>query len=273
MGADKGRLKGNLWLEELASGGADTLVLIHGLGANGAVWDNLLPYIHENWSGRCLQPDLRGHGLSRTADNYSFGAFAADLAECLAGTQRIGIIGHSLGGALGALLASGWFGIDVRCVLAASVKTVWTEAELVKFAQIAQQPVRWMSNEAEARDRYLRAAGLQGHLSADARVVDRGIRYEAKRGYRFSADPKTIGSTGSQVDVLIRSALCPVRFVTGAQDCMAPAEQMSPFDQGMSVIEGAGHNIHVERPDEIWRLFQELWNGVEADQTNERKVG
>jgi pimeloyl-ACP methyl ester carboxylesterase len=42
--------------------GEPTLVLLHGLGANAGVWQNLLPLIEKHWPGRWMAPDLPGHG-------------------------------------------------------------------------------------------------------------------------------------------------------------------------------------------------------------------
>ena len=47
-----------------------TLILLHGLGATGQVWDPLVEAAA--WSGRILAPDLPGHGSSSWADTYSF---------------------------------------------------------------------------------------------------------------------------------------------------------------------------------------------------------
>jgi pimeloyl-ACP methyl ester carboxylesterase len=268
-----GRLVGHVWVDQWDGGGEDTLILVHGLGANGGVWDKLLPLVERDWRGKCLLPDLRGHGQSDGGSNYSFGTFAADLAGLLPPTGRIGIIGHSLGGALGAFLASGWFGVKIDAVVASSVKTVWSEEELTKFAGIATQPVRWMADASEARERFLRVSGLQGRFGPDDRVVEKGIRYNPGQGYRFSSDPRTIGSTGQQLDILLRAARCPVRFVTGADDAMAPARDLLAYDPQAVVIEGAGHNAHVDQPEAIWREFSKLWASLGAGHDQERKAG
>ena len=53
----------NLYAEEGGSG-TDLLVLLHGLGATGAVWAPLLEIIGTRWRGRWFAPDLPGHGSS-----------------------------------------------------------------------------------------------------------------------------------------------------------------------------------------------------------------
>ena len=37
--------------------GEATLLLLHGLGSNGAVWDNMLAALAGRWKGRILVPD------------------------------------------------------------------------------------------------------------------------------------------------------------------------------------------------------------------------
>lgn len=245
-----------------ADGGDPTLLLIHGLGANSGVWDSLRPSIESDWRGPCIIPDLRGHGRSPWASSYSFGTFAADIADLLAGHRRVAIIGHSLGGALGAMLASGWLGVDVCCLLGLSVKTSWKAEDLSKFAEISKRPVRYFESENEARSRFIQAAGLTGIASPDDRVADIGILRSADGAYCLAADPLVLGSTGAQVDVLIRAALAPIRFATGAEDLLAPLSDMKSFDPDAIEIAGAGHNVHAERPAEVWRVFLDHYRSV-----------
>jgi pimeloyl-ACP methyl ester carboxylesterase len=239
------------------------LLLIHGLASNGAVWDRLLPLVQRHWSGSYLIPDLRGHGKSPHTRPYSFGHFVTDLAGFVERGRKVAVIGHSLGGVLGALLASGWFGVDVRTVLALSVKTVWTDEELVKFEGVGNQEVRWMESQSDAAARYVKSSGLTGIVEAGERVVQRGITQQDGR-YRFAADQLVYGSTGRNVGGIFREALCPVHFATGANDTMAPVEQHLPYDENAQVIHGAGHQVHLEEPDEIWRVFSAHWAKDEA---------
>ncbi len=257
-------MSAKIYLERTDGSGPLTLLLLHGLGANGAMWNPLIPHIKRDWNGPCLVPDLPGHGRSDWNDSYSFGTFAAAVAQAAANEGPIVIIGHSLGGAVGALLASGWFGLDVRMVLALSVKTLWSADELARFQGLARQAPRLVANREEALEKYVRASGLSGIVAADDPMITAGVA-QVDGGARFAADPRTVGSTGRQVDVLLRSALCPVHFATGADDKMAPAEQMFPFDGATTVIPAAGHNVHVEQPGAIWSLFRELVTGHEIE--------
>lgn len=251
----EGALRGNIWVEQHGKADGKPLVLLHGLGANGAVWDPFLPFVAEDWDGPCIVPDFRGHGRSSSPGAYSFGTFCADVAQCLDGCGPVSIIGHSLGGALGALLACGWFGVEVDCLLALSVKTDWPETELAKFDEVSRKPPRYFATEADAREKFLRASGLGGVFRTGDRFVDAGIRREPE-GFRFAADQRVIGSAGRQLDVILRAQQARMRMATGGEDTMAPLSGMMPYDPDAVEIPGAGHNVHAERPEDVWRLFR-----------------
>ncbi|MFD1050831.1 alpha/beta fold hydrolase, partial [Kibdelosporangium lantanae] len=77
-------------------GSGDAVVLLlHGLGATGDVWQG----VHEQLAdGPCrwITPDLPGHGESARLDRYSFGHLTAALAPLLDDEEHVVILGHSL---------------------------------------------------------------------------------------------------------------------------------------------------------------------------------
>jgi pimeloyl-ACP methyl ester carboxylesterase len=68
-------------------GGGDgpALLLLHGLGATGDVWDGLIALLPGHWPGSWIVPDLPGHGRSAPAPRkrYSIGGLAAGVATVL----------------------------------------------------------------------------------------------------------------------------------------------------------------------------------------------
>jgi pimeloyl-ACP methyl ester carboxylesterase len=109
---------------------APTLLLLHGLSANGGVWAELESHLESDWDGRRSAPDLPGHGTAPRIPHYSFGSLAAAVAADLESGEPVVVIGHSLGGVVGLELAGGAYGVDVRGVVALGVKVAWTEDEL-----------------------------------------------------------------------------------------------------------------------------------------------
>ena len=242
-----------IWSEQTGEGN-DVLLLVHGMGANGAVWDPFLGTVAGKWQGRIIVPDLRGHGRSKHRSNYSFASMAADLAELMRPGDRVHVIGHSLGGALGAFLGTGWFGIEVARVLALSVKVKWSIEEVQKGRSVAQGPVRWMAHREEAMDRYLRVSGLGGHNSRIARSAEAGICEEGDQ-YRVAADNGIFGSAALGVTDLIKQSRAPVILVTGEMDPIAPPADFAEAGFEVSVIPGVGHQLPVDAPEAVWRAF------------------
>src|SRR5581483_6848702 len=83
------------------------LVLLHGLGVSGAVWQGLgrllVPAV------RLIAPDLRGHGESdKPSAGYLPRDYAGDIAALLAheASRPLAVLGHSLGAVVAALLAA-----------------------------------------------------------------------------------------------------------------------------------------------------------------------
>ena len=244
----------DLWVES-GGAGTPTLLMLHGLGANGAVWERMRPLVQARWPGRWLVPDLRGHGRSAHAAPYGLGMHAADVAALLQENDEVVLLGHSMGGAVAMALASGWFGRSVRQVIAFGVKLAWTAAEVAKAEEIARAPTRWFATRAEAVERYLRVSGLKGLIDPGSPAAAIGIVEEGER-FRLAADPRTNGVAGAPIEAVIAAMRAPLRLAAGERDPMVTLAQMRRFDADAVLIEGAGHNPHVEAPEQVWRLVE-----------------
>lgn len=81
------------------------LLLLHGLTGEGADWGPVADSLARDW--RVYVVDLRGHGASPRALNYSFELMRDDVLALLdsLGLRDVTIIGHSLGAVLAYLAA------------------------------------------------------------------------------------------------------------------------------------------------------------------------
>ncbi|RYB93129.1 alpha/beta hydrolase [Nocardioides oleivorans] len=77
--------------------GPKRVALVHGLGADGALWHAVTERLVAAGGVTVTTVDLRGHGASGRADDYSVQAFADDLVETLPSGLDV-VVGHSLGG-------------------------------------------------------------------------------------------------------------------------------------------------------------------------------
>jgi pimeloyl-ACP methyl ester carboxylesterase len=241
-----------LWHREGGQGSGPRLVLIHGLGANADVW---LP-MEKSIDRRRLAPDLRGHGRSPHQAPYGYAGYAADVAQLLQQDEEVDIVGHSMGGVVGMALASGWFGIRVRKLIAFGVRIRWAPDDVPKLQALARTAPRMFDAKAQAVERYLKVSGLFGLVEAESPVAQSGVR-EHEGKWRLAADPMINAAAGPELAPIVRAMKCPLRLAAGSKDPMVTAADMAPFDAHAHIIEGAGHNAQVEQPGKLWEFIRQ----------------
>src|SRR5882757_11490649 len=205
-----------LWYEKGGSG-TRAILLLHGLGATSGVWTGVQRVLDERGMGRWLSPDLSGHGRSDVLAQYSVGSLAAELASLVQGESELFVIGHSLGAYLGLALAS-----------------------------------RWFANIDEAWNRYRRVSGLDTRVAPGEQWLRHGVTH-SPQGWRLSQDSRTFQVAGAPFDSLVSSAKARIVLARGEQDTMVSTSELETYCPGAREITAAGHNAHVERPDEIVR--------------------
>jgi pimeloyl-ACP methyl ester carboxylesterase len=84
---------------QVLGSGPRQVALVHGLGADGATWRGLTDRLVAAGGVTVTTVDLRGHGASDRAADYSVSAFADDLVETLPVGLDV-VVGHSLGGSV-----------------------------------------------------------------------------------------------------------------------------------------------------------------------------
>ena len=241
---------------ERGGDGDHLLLLLHGLGATAAVWQPFLRGADRHWDVSWAAPDLRGHGRSVAEPPYGYAVHAADVAALVAvtGARRVTVLGHSFGGAVGAVLGSGLFGVPVDRVVALGVKIEWTHDEVAGARALAERPGKVFATREEAAARHLAMAGLRGLASPDDDVALAGVR-EVEGGWTVAFDPRAFSAVGPSVETLLTRSEAPLTLAAGSGDPMVSLETMRRIDPHAVVIEGAGHNAHWEAPDAVWDLL------------------
>ena len=234
-----------------------TILLLHGLGATAAVWSGVRQAIEQRSLGRVIAPDLAGHGGSAWQSHYTVGGHAAEVAELVRGTQTLFVIGHSLGAYIGLALASRWFGVELAGVLGVGPKITWSEADLQSSRELASRPVRWYATAEEAWARYRRVSGLDAAIAPSDEWLERGV-VQGEEGWRLSQDPRTFAVAGAPFDSLAKSARARVILARGERDAMVSMAELRAHASEAVELAGFGHNVHVESPDAILDLLQQL---------------
>jgi pimeloyl-ACP methyl ester carboxylesterase len=229
------------------------LVLLHGLGANRAVWTPMTAIAGLHWPGRWLAPDLRGHGRSLQRGPYGYAMHAADIADLIAHEpdSSVTLLGHSFGGVVAALLGSGWFGPKVATVAVFGVKIVWSADEEAKAHELAQRPARTFATRTDAIDRFLKTSGLFGLVDPASDTAASGVTGNDDQ-WQVAVDPRVYGAVGPSIEQILRLSSAPLRLAAGEADPMVTLEQMRRIDPAALTFAGAAHNAHWQAPAQVW---------------------
>jgi pimeloyl-ACP methyl ester carboxylesterase len=245
-----------LWCERGGTG-SRTVLLLHGLGATAAVWRDVRQVIEQRGVATWIAPDFSGHGLSDSRPAYSIGQLAADVAPLVRDVDEVFIVGHSLGVYVGLALASRWFGVRVTGVLGLGPKVTWSEADLQGARDLAARPVRWYREESEAIARYRRVSGLDESIAPNKEWLERGVTHGAE-GFRLTQDPRTFSVGGAPFATLVASADARILLARGERDSMVSLEELRAHQAAACDIVGAGHNAHVEDPQAVVALLEQV---------------
>jgi pimeloyl-ACP methyl ester carboxylesterase len=253
----------------------ETIVFIHGIRDQGRSWE---PFIASLLALGCpikhaVALDLRGHGDSDWAGisrGYQHEDFLSDLSGLLGHLDRdcFTLIGHSLGGSM-ALLYAGTFPEKVkRLVLLESLgpfarsddEVPEIMAERLNGRNYIEIPFPYASLDDAAKALQKRFPLISD--SAAAHMARYGTRQVGKT-YRWKHDPllryrtTTMLSEG-QIEAFIRRLTCPILFVYGTESDFIKSvrgPRVKRFKDAQIVsIEGAGHHIPHEKPDELARV-------------------
>ncbi|MEV6410887.1 alpha/beta fold hydrolase [Kribbella sp. NPDC051718] len=219
-----------------------SLVLLHGLGANGRVWDG--------WPQPRVAPDLPGHGSAESLPRYTFESMAACIAVTLPVRSGLVVVGHSLGGVIALELASGRYDVQVNRVVALGVKVSWSADDLGRAGALAQKPIGWFESREEAAARFLKVSGLQGLVEPDSSAVEHGIKQVDGR-WRLAMDPGTWGVGAPDMAKLLAASQAEVVLARGELDPMNTDAELAALSGQVVTLSGLGHNAHVEDPSAL----------------------
>ena len=231
-------------------------MLVHGLGANGDVWNGVQDVLTRRWRGRWVIPDLPGHGGSSRLPCYSFAQLAAAVAPTVASASRVVALGHSLGGVVVLALASGAFGVRLSAVCGLGIKVAWTDEELVRAQALSVRPQPVYATRAEAAERYLKVAGLTGLVAPD--TVGDAALVRGDDGWTIAFDSAAFAVGVPDMRRLIGASCAGVTLAAGEHDPMCTQAQLRALVPDPVILPGLGHNAHVESPDALWPLLEWL---------------
>ena len=220
-----------------------SLVFVHGSGSNSGVWSYQYGKLHRQFNIAVV--NLPGHGGSGGKGERDIAAYAnhvKDLLEVLGLTHPI-LIGHSMGAAVTLSFAATYRQSVAAIVLAGGSATLPVNEDILN--------------------------GLITNPDAALDLICKFSLAKENRPKLFDALRSSMASGGidmmagdmracNQVDLNAELAKIevPALVICGAQDKMTPPEASKALaakirNARLAIIEGAGHMVMMEKPDEF----------------------
>jgi len=226
-------------------------LMVHGLGSSAhTCWQVTEALAEAGWSATAI--DLRGHGYAPRAHRYRISDFALDLEHTSpdGGGSWDVVIGHSIGAA-SAVVASAtrpnWAKklvlLDPALLLGEERKEMVRTGQLYGHDQLSEEEIRRDSPHWHPLDVELK---LWSHKTASRFAVEHAVldnpRWDVVAEAKSVSVPTLVVGGDPAVDSMF----------TGdhAADVLGANPHFS-----MDVIEGAGHSVHRDRPDDTIRAI------------------
>jgi pimeloyl-ACP methyl ester carboxylesterase len=270
----------DLSFQVLVEGEGPPVLLLHGFPDSSALWRHQIPALVDA-GYRVIVPDLRGFGASdrpAEAEAYRMEVLISDVIGILAalGEQRVSVVGHDWGAALGwALAAAAPERVDRLAALsvghpAAYFTDAMTQREkswyilFFLFTGIAEEGLRrdgWALLRALLRD--------QGDMDRYLVDLDRpGALTAALNWYRANLPAEIFAHT---TPMRLPPVACPVLGMWSDRDDHCGEAQMLASQRYVTGswrylrIEGAGHWIPLDAPETVNKALGEFLSCTTAD--------
>jgi pyruvate dehydrogenase E2 component (dihydrolipoamide acetyltransferase) len=241
---------------ELDAGDGVPVVLLHGFGADLNSWMFTQPTLAEG--RRAIALDLPGHGGSTkdvgSGDSDAL-VDAVDGALAALGIERVHLVGHSMGGAIAALVAArnpariATLTLIAPCGLGAEINATFIDG-FVRMARrrdavevlnlLVHDPALVSRTMVEDVLRYKRIDGVTGALEAIARAWFAG------------------GRQTHDLRAALAALAAPVQIIWGRDDRIIPAAHAEALASRLPVhvLDAAGHLPHMEKAAEVNRVIR-----------------
>ena len=249
-------------------GSGAPLVLLHGYMMSGWYFRNLVPALER--THEVITIDLPGFGESdRPAPSvfgYDAAAFAGVVDEVLArlGVPRAAVLGHSMGGGVAlAVAARSPERVERLVLVSPAVYTLPVPALARLVMTPVVGPLLW--KHAFTRGELKRQMRTQHFRDARA-ITDELVDHVWSR-FRRAGGPEAAYAVARWLSSLQSSTGEPMRvraptlLVWGDEDRMVPLEHARRLQGAiagarLAIVPACGHNVHLERGDELLRQLQ-----------------
>lgn len=246
-------------------GDGTPVIILHGLFGRKRNWQGIQKRLAD--LGRIITADMRNHGDSPWHPVMTYDAMSADIAHLIERTSDAPalVIGHSMGGKAAMTLALQYPEL-VKGLMVLDIAPVTYDHDYRPYIEAMRSvPLSSLSRRSEAEAYlvdHIPDAGIRAFLLQNLGQDDNRLKWQVNLDHIADGMPDILdfgADTGAPFEG-------PSTFIAGGTSDYID-EAHHPLIQGLfpyaehTVIEGAGHWVHAEKPapviDEITRFIEE----------------
>ena len=241
------------------SDNASPVLLLHGGGVAGWMWDSLRERLVSDY--RVLIPDLPGHGRSASEPYVSHAETVAALSQLLAATvpgRPVTVIGFSLGAQLAIQLASEHRHLIREAIIVSAQAKAMPFTKLTLRALGVSAPLarkRWFA-KLQARELFIPSHLMEDYISTSAGITKATLLAAVGDNVRFEVPAGWQAFRGRALIILGRRERRLMRDSAQIIRAALPRSELS-------IVAGCGHGIPLQRTE--WfndRVMQWLSAGM-----------
>ena len=245
-------------------GDGTPLLLLHGFGADGNIWDAALILLRDNC--RLLIADLPGFGGSEVGGSMHMGDYADAMIAVLdhAGVDGCTVVGHSMGGYVALDMASR-FPERMEGLALVHSHARPDPPEKRSDRQRAAEFVRMNGSAAYLRS-FVPGLFAPGSPKILGKALLQALEGQTAEGLALAQE--AMASREGHEDTLRRLPL-PVLIVLGEEDALMPAAELAgqaalPERALLRILPGAGHMAMVEQAPALASAINDYLEWLEA---------
>jgi pimeloyl-[acyl-carrier protein] methyl ester esterase len=256
--------RGLSWHYEV-SGTGEVIVMIHGLGASGRIWQAQKDFLQTDF--QVVTVDLPGHGKSGWMP-VTLLEMAGDIRQILnsIGTSQFSLVASSMGG----LVA-----LELYRMIPQDIMRISLAGSIPKFAKGPNYPagldidkIRFLSKQFDGDYASILDIFFRSLFTVKERESG---RFKWVKEFRQSEALPDREALKCFLDILektdlrdrIASMICPLQFITGAEDYICPRAIMDwvaghTHNARFDFMEGCGHLPFLVGAEEYNRLLEDF---------------
>lgn len=251
----------DLPLAAAPAGEGPVLILLHGAGLNGRMWDAVRRDLDPRW--RVMAPDLPGHG-ARRSEPYTLEAATAAVRQAAAvvAPAPVILVGDSLGGYTAMAAAAALPPAQLRGLVLGGCSGNFEPSEIFSYAGNVVM-VKTLLAFGDEQALMQKAMGKFGFAPADAAAV-------LAAGGSIRSVPMAVRALmGEDFKRRLAAVTQPVLVVNGSDDTRAIAKEAAfvaglPRPAQIRHFEHTGHGVSIREPRQFAAVVNQFASQVTA---------